>query len=276
MGKDVRKDPWKVANIMATYNYDQFRFIEGNRPIDNHFMKIAKMIEAVGTLWCPVLVNERMEIVDGQHRFKAFKFLKKPVIYVVQNGIGENEVSAMNTVSKNWNQNDWINFYANAPSEQKQDYKYLQALKKMFPRYAPSVYDMAVNGHIGDSSSSRKIKKGEYILSLEQYENAVAVLSWLDNFKDMVDQISGKKEYMHKSLIFCYHHERVDNDYLLESFKKYYNKIASITSMEIALSEIQKNIYNYQLRHPREPINIVYDYEFYKRGKRYKALHKEK
>ena len=271
--EEQRKDPWKVANIMATYNYDRFKLIDGNRPIDNHFMKIVKMIEAVGTLWCPVLVNERMEIVDGQHRFQAFKFLKKPVIYVVQSGIGENELSAMNTVAKNWDANNWINYYANASSQQKQDYKYLQALKKMFTGYSPTVYDMAINGTVS-GGGNRKVKDGSYEVSIEQYNAAVKILEWLDKFKPFISGISGKKEYVHKALIFCYTHPQVDNDYLFEKFERHYNKLGSISSIEIAIKEIQDKVYNFNIRHPREDVNLVNDYTFYKRSKK-SNRHKE-
>lgn len=264
----IGKEPIKIANIMATRNYGLFRFVEGNRPIDNHFMKIVKMIETVGTLWCPVLVNENFEIVDGQHRFEAFKFLNLPVIYVVQAGIGETEISAMNTVSKNWDANNWINYYANASSQQKQDYKFLQALKKMFPGYSPTVYDMTINGNVSGGGNQR-VKDGTYEVTLEQYNDATKILSWLDKFKTFVAGVSGKKEYLHKALVFCYRHPDVDNEYMLQKFEKYSNKLGAISSVDIAVSEIQNKIYNFDLRGNHEPVNIVNAYDFYKKAKKY-------
>ena len=166
--KDKSKDPWKVANILGTYNYDQFRFIEGNRPIDNHFMKIVKMIEAVGTLWCPILVNERMEIVDGQHRFEAFKKLRLPVIYVMQTGIGIKEVRAMNNVAMKWKERDFIHSYANG-DECKQDYIYLENLIKMYPYFSQRTYQMAITGDIGGGGRVNKIKTGTFKCTVSDY-----------------------------------------------------------------------------------------------------------
>ena len=76
----------KVAVIYETDNYDKFKIIDGNRPIE-HAKKIVESIKEIGMLWQPVLVNERFEIIDGQGRYLASKTLGKKILYVVQPGL---------------------------------------------------------------------------------------------------------------------------------------------------------------------------------------------
>lgn len=266
----IGKESVKVANLMATRNYDMFRYIEGNRPIDNHFKKIMKMIEAVGTLYCPILVNEKNEIVDGQHRFEAFRRLNLLVLYVVQNGIGIKEVRAMNSVAQNWKAKENIYSYAHG-EEAKQDYIYLENLQKMYPKFPVRIYTAAVTGSSGGGDTSKQINEGEFKCSQEQYEDAIKVLDWLNNFRKFVEQTGGKKEYMYHALMYCFIDEEIDNEYLLKKFEKYYRSLGEIASINGALQEIEDKIYNYQLRTPREPVGISANYKRYARGKMYRT-----
>ena len=97
--------------ILKTYNYDEFRFLKGNRPINPiHFKTILSAMEKRQLLTVGI-VNEKKEICDGQHRFIACKKLKKPFYYTIENGYGLDEVIALNTNSKKWGNDDYLNCF---------------------------------------------------------------------------------------------------------------------------------------------------------------------
>lgn len=89
----------EIAKVYETYDYDKFHIMEkGNRDID-HDKKIALSMKE-DFLFSPILVNEKMEIIDGQNRFFASKALGKPIYYIIKNGYGIREVRILNSNAK--------------------------------------------------------------------------------------------------------------------------------------------------------------------------------
>lgn len=60
-----------------TKNYSLFKKYAKNRDIDGrHVEKLIASIKTANLLDCePILVNEKMEVIDGQHRLEAAKSL---------------------------------------------------------------------------------------------------------------------------------------------------------------------------------------------------------
>ncbi len=66
-GKEVNK-------VYQTSDLSIFKQIEGNRvPNLQHIKRLADSIRVYGMKCNPILVNERMEVIDGQHRLMAAK-----------------------------------------------------------------------------------------------------------------------------------------------------------------------------------------------------------
>jgi hypothetical protein len=69
------------GGIQVTSDYDQFVIMEANREQNRgHIEAIKAAFGEMGNLTRvqPILVNERFEIIDGQHRFIACKELGEP------------------------------------------------------------------------------------------------------------------------------------------------------------------------------------------------------
>lgn len=262
--KEKSKDPWKVANIMATYNYDQFRLLEGNREF-GHFKKLIKSIMEIGVLYQPILVNEKYEIVEGQGRYFALKKLKKPILYVMQEGIGIRECRYLNSCSTNWVLKDYTHSYATG-DDKKIEYVYLEQLRKEFPKIGVrTIYGAAVSKNVvGGGQITANLKSGNIELTQEDYERGRVVLTYLMQYDFLNKALSGRIECMHSALIYCWNNTDVDNDYLLEKVKKYYSTIPPIANVPQAVSELER-IYNFNLRGSREEIFLKSDFERYTR-----------
>ena len=85
----VQNNDTKRENVVfSTTKYDMFSFLDANRKLNvrNYSKLINSMKEE--QLKIPIIVNEKFQIIDGQHRFTAEKELGLPVYYMVQKGYG--------------------------------------------------------------------------------------------------------------------------------------------------------------------------------------------
>ena len=101
----------KTNTIYTTNNYSLFKSIDGNRVLNQLHLKRLKQSIEKNYLFTVITVNERYEIIDGQHRFEAAKELNMPVNYIVCEGYGLNEVHILNQNSKIWNAEDYLTGY---------------------------------------------------------------------------------------------------------------------------------------------------------------------
>ena len=83
-----------VKRIEETVDYDKFSLIEGNRPFNKGLLlTLEESIVEEGNYLAdnPIIVNERLEIIDGQHRWNIAKKLHLPLYYIISNGLGLRE-----------------------------------------------------------------------------------------------------------------------------------------------------------------------------------------
>lgn len=116
--------------INKTKDYDLFIFRDDNRDkiLESHIKRIYESIKSRNLLELkPIVVNEKMEIIDGQHRLLAAKRLNVEVYYKIEKSLDEKDILALN-VSKNWSISDYLNFYCKHGHEEY--IKFLEFSKK--------------------------------------------------------------------------------------------------------------------------------------------------
>ena len=97
--------------VHTTTDYFLFKPIEGNR--NKNLLHINRLKKSMSDnyLFTVIIVNEKYEIIDGQHRFDVIQELKLPLNYIVCNGYGLNEVHILNQNSKTWTSDDYLDGY---------------------------------------------------------------------------------------------------------------------------------------------------------------------
>lgn len=104
----------EVNKVYRTNDLSIFNQIDGNRvPNLQHIRRLSASIKEYGMKCNPILVNERMEVIDGQHRLMAAKDADSFVYYIIVNGYTLKEVHALNLNQKNWTKKDFMDGYAN-------------------------------------------------------------------------------------------------------------------------------------------------------------------
>lgn len=105
-----------VGYIYETKDYDLFKFIIGNREISKKLLKMKKYMNTTDEneygFCAPLIVNEKYEIIDGQHRFELCKKNNQPIRYIIIENSDLETVKKCNAINNAWSQVDMLNSLA--------------------------------------------------------------------------------------------------------------------------------------------------------------------
>lgn len=144
--------------VRKTTNYDQFIFRNDNRAAicPSHVEKIMRSIESKNLLeYRPICVNEKFEVLDGQHRLLAAKKLGVDIYYMIQKESSAGDIIRLN-VSKQWSTHDYLNFYVSQGN-----IHYINL--KNFQKTHNLPISVAINIVTGHQGSRRAYKEGRLI-----------------------------------------------------------------------------------------------------------------
>lgn len=177
--------PRGLANLVQqSSDYEQFKFLTANREQSRgHIEALKRAFEEVGNLTKvqPILVNDKYQIIDGQHRFIACKELGLPIYFTVVSGLGVREARSMNILHRNWTTDDYARSYADTGDEA---YKRYITLKEDYG-FSHSVIMAFIKGDGGDGSSGsgfKEFREGELKLTAE---DDVVVRQRLDKLAEL-------------------------------------------------------------------------------------------
>lgn len=245
--------------VYRTDEYDVFNTLQGNRDVlAGRVSKIIKSIKANGYIFNPIIVNENMEVIDGQGRLEALKTLNMPIDYIIVDGLRIKDCIALNIYQTKWNTMDYINSFADMGNI---NYSYIRHLCKRFSSISIRVIVSAIsNKYIGFEISNKTVQSGNMTCTAEQYEKATSILEYLEKFMGYIDVNKGRTELIYTALIFAYKSDSVDNDRMLERFIKYYGSdiVKPFNAIEGALQALN-TVYNYRSSNERLHLEVEYE-----------------
>lgn len=225
--------------IKREYRYGLFKRIEGNRPLDeNHIKKLMNSISEHGWYTNPILVNERFEIIDGQHRFECMKRMNLPVEYVMMNGLTVNSCADLNDCVKRWKMDDYINLYA---AQGNDSYVALQQLSEKYRGVVGAICIARLMKGFGASNGSDQnaVKTGRYKAKMSMME-ADRILGFVQSCIAETDKVRGRRESVIAALVFAYSMEGVNRDRLRTVYVQNCGKFGEINTIRYALEQIEK------------------------------------
>lgn len=173
-------NPSATPQIQVSNDYALFKFMGGNRSVDyahvqrlkNEMKENLELLQAA-----PILVNEHLFIVDGQHRFEAAKELLLPIYYLVKPGLTIDAARSMNVTQKRWTIMDFAKSYAEGGKE---DYREFIRIANRFRSIAPAIVIKFLAGgqrhHL-----SEDFRRGLFAIDdLEKAEKYLERIQWVE------------------------------------------------------------------------------------------------
>jgi CRISPR/Cas system CMR-associated protein Cmr5 small subunit len=234
--------------IYQTRSYSRFKEIEGNRPADpKHIKEIVDSINNNGMLKTLVIVNEKFEVIDGQHRLNGAKETDTPVFFIMVKGYGLDEVRALNLNKSNWKNKDYLHGYVEEGNE---DYVKLNNFYNKYSSLLRITDCMLICAETPVLATPKKFREGSFKFG-----------DWEEAEGFVYDLISVRKYYdgfnrtgFVRALIAAKKRKDFEMDIFLKKLKLQSHKMIDCGKEKEYLI-LMESIYNYK---NRDKINLIY------------------
>lgn len=171
---------------LLTKDYHKFNRIIGNRPIDvKQVKKLVSLMMPQGEHSLknyPIKVNEKLEVIDGQHRLQAAKQLNHYIYVDVQSGLGIEQVMGINgSRGKKWTTESFTNLHCERGNSNYITLENFANKYKIRVAYAQAL--LSGNSHDGGISNINQFQQGSFkVTSLNQAMTIMELVSKLEPY----------------------------------------------------------------------------------------------
>ena len=228
--------------IYFTRDYSRFKNLTGNRLLDEAKIKrITKDILSGHDMlrFCPIIVDKKMQVIDGQHRLWVARKLKSNIWYVIADEMAIQDVAKMNSNTSKWKLRDFMHCYI---SQGKAAYSYLQEFHQKYQLPFGVCMNMLLYGSPGGGGAGEKAKiafeRGDFQMAFEKEATELA---------ELVIRFNKSPDHRHRNFIVAIEILKnkaiVDFDKLLKKFNDNTEQIAGCSSHKEFLQQLE-NVYN--------------------------------
>jgi hypothetical protein len=231
----------EVGKVYMSYDYDKFKVLNRNRELN--IANKRKLIESMKEeqLIIPIIVNKYYQIIDGQHRYFGCVDLGLPIYYFMNPNYGMDQVIRANTVSANWNKEDFLQTYVTQGIE---SYKELEEIKN---EYAINI------GTLLSIIAEFKGQANEYVT--KQFENGILNIDdhWggITFFLYQLEMFNSYKGYKSSSFIKAFLKLYLFEEYDPEQMKKQLKYMKGFdpkqNNLTCMLEELCKKVYSFRM-----------------------------
>lgn len=246
-----------VNQVYETTDYSKFKTLDGNRDVNKLHVKRLKESFSNSYLVSPITINEKFEIIDGQHRFQAAKEKGLPVRFMICNNYSLKEVQLLNTNMKNWSKKDYLDAFCdlNYP-----EYLTFRKFMRKFPAFTITscealLTNISASSRTSTDSSlkSANNKKGYYalryfeegLLKINDYTQAVENGEKIMQIKTYYDGFN--RNVFVRAMIGVFNIEAYSHDQLLKRLAQQPTRLQHCTNIGQYKLLIEE-IYNYRSR----------------------------
>lgn len=191
--------------------------LPGNRSVSKQrVMKIERSVDKVGWIIPTIVVNEKLEVIDGQGRVEVAKRYNLPINVDVIPGLGIADCVAMNVEQTNWAMTDFIESYA---EQGVPDYIRFRDLLHENKHASIQVAFMAATGK--PSLDTEGIKNGTMEFGELAFAEAKESLKWLRPYMAVMrDEKVKAPAIMSSALIYAWgHRDAIDLERMQRAFE---------------------------------------------------------
>ena len=195
LGKKIKYSDYKssvaITKVFYEINYSKFELFDDNRNInDAHVEALMKSMKKSGQLMA-IIVNEHMQVMDGQHRLKACEGLNIPVAYIVCVGGNSRQIALINNTQKGWATSDYLKHFSHDSWRNHAEYKKIIIFEKDY-KLSHTVCmcllsDNLSHGRRWDIGVMKAFKEGNF--KIKNLERAQTLAAQLLKFKSFVPNL---------------------------------------------------------------------------------------
>jgi hypothetical protein len=231
-------------HVQTTTNYNLFSPLDGNRTKNELHIKRLEKSMSENYLFTVIIVNEQMQIIDGQHRFEVIKKLGLPLNYIVCQNYGLHEVQTLNQNTKNWTADDFMDGYADMGLE---DYKLYRSFKKKYG--FGHTETRAMLGSWEGGSTTEKFNNGDF--KVKDYKRACDIAEKVISTKKYYPIGCKRRTYV-LALVYLFRNPAFDFSEFMSKLNIQPSALVDCTTSTKYI-ELIEQIYNYKRR---EKVNL--------------------
>lgn len=241
----MEKQDKVIAQVYMTYDYDKFKKLADNRALYIQRLNKIKSSFLAGEVLNPIVVNEKMEIIDGQGRFEAKKEMGLPIYYIVSKGADIEDCRRMNSYSTNWSQDDYVESWSES-NENYQRIKSLHIRTKM-----PYSRILRLAGHSENKQSTLSntrenvIKSGLLEFSEKDVKRVEILSSHITDVMEALDLAKKPNGSFYTALAIAWSFDGYEPKRMVEKCKARRHHFIGASSIEDQLKTFSE-IYNYR------------------------------
>lgn len=225
--------------VLETKKYGKFSFLDGNRPLKEFHLKFLGASISKRDLRIPIIVNEKFQIIDGQHRFQVLRDLNLPIPYIIKKGFTLDEVHVLNTNRKNWSTTEFMHSYADLGFEEY--IRYREFYKKYKFGHHESMAMLSKGSLGGIVQFVERFKEGEFVV--KDYDKGIEWAEMITMVKDFY--LGYKRRYFVLTMIRLFNHKDYVHAEFLSRLRYQRDRLYDMTSVNSYLRIIE-DIYNYR------------------------------
>lgn len=230
-----------VANIYETNDYSLFHELDNNREVKR--ARVEKLIASFTEkeILNPIVVNEKLEIVDGQGRFEALKTLDRPIKFLVSPGATIEDCRRMNQYNTKWTTLDFVISFAMSGNE---NYIRLLQCRRItnlpFPlilRLVNKTEKMNVGRGGRYKYSYNKLNAGVVLFDDDDQNTVVRLYNLALEIKNALQLSHRLNEAFYVAVKVMVETDGYDHEKMLKKCKLYKHKFTQMANLENALKE---------------------------------------
>lgn len=231
------------TEVHVTNNYKKFHMLIDNRQTArNHINKLKDAIlhnpEILKVQ--PILVNENMEIIDGQHRFQAASELNLSIHYTQVQGLDISTAREMNVMQRKWGVEDYAFSYAKAGNIH---YKAFNEYCREYPGISNTTIIVVLGG--GETQNmSGDFRNGKFIIRRDEDD-----AKWIFDQLLRIREITSGEIPINKSFVSAFIQAIGKEDFKAEEFMRNLERKPDLfhrTSTVRDALRLIEDIYNFQ------------------------------
>jgi hypothetical protein len=231
--------------IQFTTQYGKFGFIGGNRQVNKANLNSLRKSMEEEMLMSPIIVNEKYEIIDGQHRFLVRKEMGKEIPYIIMHGYGLKQVHTLNSVAKIWGNKEYLDGYADLGNV---NYIKLKEFKQKHRLDITSAFSLLKNSTFsGNHEKMYEFRNGDFSLTDAQFQQAEFIMVVINQIHKLYS--GAKRKQFIYAIIRLMKNPNFDPALLINKLTYQRTKLVDCSKVEQYISLIEE-IYNYRSRTP--------------------------